>query len=236
MDFKTRLKELRESRGLTQKQLADELNHYRIGDKDGNSTLISISTQTISYWENGREPSFSILIKLAKFFDVPTDYLLGHTDKLDLNEINFENSLENFNIDKVNAVTSLLTRELKSAFFNIVHSHLDTLGISDELYFGTPLTDSKLDYMYLISKLDKLISNFDNSLINIFTLLHDDDDSNITILKELNKSRISSLTELITSTTSQFSLILNEFIQMRIGELNNNDYKSKYIEELKNMK
>ena len=61
-----RLKELRLSKGLTTTQLAAELK---------------CTNQTISHYERGdREPSKDILIKIADYFDVSVDYLLGRTE------------------------------------------------------------------------------------------------------------------------------------------------------------
>ena len=61
-----RLKELREERGLTQKQLADSLG------------LNSVTY--LHYEKSQHEPPLAVLIEMAKFFDVSTDYLLGITD------------------------------------------------------------------------------------------------------------------------------------------------------------
>ena len=59
------LAELREDRGLTQLELSKQLH---------------ISNSSISAYENGsRLPSIDILLSLARFFDVTTDYLLGLT-------------------------------------------------------------------------------------------------------------------------------------------------------------
>lgn len=64
--FRKRLYELRIDMGLTQKQLADELG---------------ASKQNISDWENGKsETSFSMLIKISKYFNVSIEYLLGIED------------------------------------------------------------------------------------------------------------------------------------------------------------
>jgi len=63
--FKFRLKALRQDSDLTQNELAKILN---------------ISRTTISGYENaGTEPSFEILNKIADYFNVSIDYLLGRT-------------------------------------------------------------------------------------------------------------------------------------------------------------
>ncbi|MGX7745855.1 helix-turn-helix domain-containing protein [Rhodopseudomonas parapalustris] len=65
--FKDRLKELRQDRDLTQAEL---------------SKIIGVSREMLSGYENtGREPNFSILIKIADYFDVSTDYILCRTNK-----------------------------------------------------------------------------------------------------------------------------------------------------------
>lgn len=64
--FGVRIKDLRLDKALTQQQLAMELG---------------VLARTVSHWENGvQECDFDMLIRLAKFFDVSTDYLLGVTD------------------------------------------------------------------------------------------------------------------------------------------------------------
>ncbi|MEG2822723.1 MAG: helix-turn-helix domain-containing protein [Lachnospiraceae bacterium] len=63
MDFGERLRELREKSEM--KQL--EVSH-----------LLHVSQSSYSYYELGkREPQTDTLIKIAEFFDVSTDYLLG---------------------------------------------------------------------------------------------------------------------------------------------------------------
>lgn len=64
--FPERFKLLRLEINLSQHQLSAELN---------------IPRTTISSWELGRRaPDLDMLIKLAAFFDVSTDYLLGNSD------------------------------------------------------------------------------------------------------------------------------------------------------------
>jgi len=64
--FQQRLRELRKTRNLTQARLAQE---------------IGVSQRVISDFENGTGlPSFHVLIRLADFFDVSLDYLVGRSD------------------------------------------------------------------------------------------------------------------------------------------------------------
>lgn len=61
-----RIRELREERHLRQIDVAD---------------AIQTSQTNIGRWENGaNEPSSSFVVKLADFFNVSTDYLLGRSD------------------------------------------------------------------------------------------------------------------------------------------------------------
>ena len=66
MYFAQRVKQLRKNKHLTGKQLGN---------------ILGITKTGISYWENGRSvPDNEMLLKLADFFDVSIDYLLGKTD------------------------------------------------------------------------------------------------------------------------------------------------------------
>ena len=61
--FAIRLKNLRQSRELNQVQLAEKLG---------------VKKQSISNWENDNiMPSIDMLMRIADFFHVSTDYLLG---------------------------------------------------------------------------------------------------------------------------------------------------------------
>ncbi len=61
-----RLKELREDRGYTQKQLSDKLG------------LNSVTY--LHYEKEQREPPLSLLAEIAVFYGVSVDYLLGLND------------------------------------------------------------------------------------------------------------------------------------------------------------
>lgn len=61
-----RMMELRTACGITQVELAKRLG---------------VAKQTVSNWENDNiQPSIDMLIRVAKFFHVSTDYLLGLED------------------------------------------------------------------------------------------------------------------------------------------------------------
>lgn len=42
---------------------------------------LSIASGTVSEWKKGRIPQNSTLLKIAEYFDVSVDYLLGNTDE-----------------------------------------------------------------------------------------------------------------------------------------------------------
>ena len=73
--FKDTIKALRKERGLTQTELAE---------------VVGFTHVAVVKWENGqREPDFSTLIKLADYFGVSTDYLLGReTNDADISSNN----------------------------------------------------------------------------------------------------------------------------------------------------
>lgn len=61
-----RLKLLREEKGLIQKDIA---------------TLLNVSIPAVNQYESGkRDMSTETVVKLAEYFDVTTDYLLGKSD------------------------------------------------------------------------------------------------------------------------------------------------------------
>lgn len=76
--FQARLKELKECSGKTQARIAEDLG---------------VTPQAFSYYVNGREPDYDVLIKIAEYFNVSIDYLLGisqtkHLENIPLN-LNF---------------------------------------------------------------------------------------------------------------------------------------------------
>ncbi|MFR5833806.1 MAG: helix-turn-helix domain-containing protein [Acutalibacteraceae bacterium] len=83
-----RIKELREDKGISQKELA---------------MRFKMSAGNLCDWEKGRtEPDIETLIRLADFFDVSVDYLIGRVDSD--NAVRDRNSLtvtQSLLIDKI---------------------------------------------------------------------------------------------------------------------------------------
>ena len=76
MELGAKIKELRQSRGMTQEQVAQKLN---------------VSNQTVSKWETGAAcPDLSLIVPIARLFGVTTDELFDFSataDKLRLEEL-----------------------------------------------------------------------------------------------------------------------------------------------------
>ena len=97
--MKIKLKEIRQSKGINQTQVAKNLN---------------ITQASYSHYENGRnQPTYELLIKLADFYKVSVDELLGHKmpylidksllSEKQLNLINLIQKLNDYQCDKVEA-------------------------------------------------------------------------------------------------------------------------------------
>lgn len=79
-----KLQELRISKGLTVRGLAEELN---------------VSKSTISGWENStRKPDYLMITTLAQYFNVSTDYLLGAEESNSVS--NFGSKLQKLRLSK----------------------------------------------------------------------------------------------------------------------------------------
>lgn len=64
--YNEKIRYLRERKGLKQEDIAK---------------LLDTTQQQYSRYENGTEMPYSLLIKLALFYNVSTDYILGLTNK-----------------------------------------------------------------------------------------------------------------------------------------------------------
>lgn len=104
--FAKRIRQLREKKGYSMNQLARELN---------------ITKSRINMWENnGTIPRMDVLINIANFFNVTTDYLLGNENDIELSTDNQKLRSLQRNLSKLND-KELQQAEgmLKAVFFEI---------------------------------------------------------------------------------------------------------------------
>jgi HTH-type transcriptional regulator, competence development regulator len=100
MNFANNLKRYRIKRGLSQKELADRFN---------------VSPSSITMYETGqREPNFTLLDKMATFFDVTTDDLLGRNVTLEPSKDDSELLLIVDRIKEMQLELEILTKKIDS--------------------------------------------------------------------------------------------------------------------------
>lgn len=89
------------------------------GDKPNTvAKELGFSTAACTHWKEGAEPKSSVLIKIADYFDVSVDYLLGRTDdpeshKIKNELINTVDQLTEDNLKKVLEYYQTLKSEQK---------------------------------------------------------------------------------------------------------------------------
>ena len=91
--FPEKLKALRTAKKMSQKDLADK---------------VGVAKSVVSFYESGdRFPSYDVLIKISRIFNVTTDYLLGveRERMLEVSELSEED------ISVVNTVVEALKRK-----------------------------------------------------------------------------------------------------------------------------
>lgn len=112
--FSTRIKELRKQAGLSMDDLAKALN---------------ITKSRVNMWENnGTVPRMNVLLQLAKFFDVSTDYLLGNDVTSDIGSENSKLHSLQRNLGKLSSEDLEKAENLLKAVF------LDIFNDEDDEY------------------------------------------------------------------------------------------------------
>ena len=80
------------------------------------STALDISVPNLSYYMKGREPNYDTLIKIANYFDVSVDWLVGNDTQRNISEqelinLRIENKILS---DKVVEIKGQLLKFIKS--------------------------------------------------------------------------------------------------------------------------
>lgn len=149
MMFAQRLKNLRQEKKISQTELASALN---------------ISNRTISMYEQGNsEPNVEILFKIADYFNVTADYLIGRTscknienqslsDFLGIDEKTIETlfllSATTYKYSKLDYLEAIIQHPQFPGLLNQIHSYIanDTKGWHD-----IPVYDSKNNIINTLS-------------------------------------------------------------------------------------
>lgn len=107
MSFSDKLYKLRISKGISQKELADNLG---------------VAQSSINYWEKGqRDPSITVVKKIAEYFGVSLDYLMEIDDNHAVSGAEFSDLVQKYRVldaDGKETVDFILNKEYKRCAVN----------------------------------------------------------------------------------------------------------------------
>lgn len=138
--FSDRFRMLKDESGTTLKDLSAKLD---------------ITVPNLSYYMKGREPSYDILIKIADYFNVTTDWLIGRTDERNTSQSSIIEEIEKqLNVNGMEK----LSGKAKELFLKHQYSLYDTMV---EIYSFFLLTDISYitDNNYLMNTLCSVINS-----------------------------------------------------------------------------
>lgn len=134
------LKKLRKEKGLTQEQLAEQLN---------------VSNRSVSRWETGNTlPDISILIELAEFYDIDIKEIIDGERKSEKMNEQVKETLVTV-ADYTNAEKENIIKRL---FGNIISAAVIFLGLLVVLAFGLNERDAYQDFPMYLSWLGLIFS------------------------------------------------------------------------------
>lgn len=218
MVFSSRLKYLRESRGLTQKQFVEEFNNYNIKNNMlGNTKVYS---QTVSYWENGREPNYNLLIQLARFFNVSTDYLLGNSDIKDVKEYEYMSNIKELNKENISKVINTFTDKEKAEFFDVLSRYIYNLRLNTALVEDRSLDKNDLNYIKYLSNITTIIDEYSENIFNLFIEFKDGKPN---LKNKLDINEFNQLTEDHTIALTKIINILNKIQKLCVDVASNSN-------------
>lgn len=155
-----------------------ELRMAKGGTQDKVASALSVSNKTISKWENGTSsPDLSMLVSLAKYYNVSTDTLLGLEDKRKGTKQVIANEFRG--LDRCETVLKVfeIIKEMFPASFNAVSAG----------------DDSGCDDMDAIPSQTDRMSRYQISLHELFYFAVCSDDVNFAVVQLRNKSNFTWL-------------------------------------------
>lgn len=188
MNFGNILKKLREERGLTQSDLADKLN---------------IARPTLTKYErNEREPKFGTLLKVAEFFNVSVDFLLGRTTIKDDNENNFKKHYPEL-LKWIDECIIEYSDERKSSIYKLIYEHLECLGRLD--------WENNLNELYALVQIQKIITDLKKEFDGIvYKIIEVPDSPPDNLEKVINKDlSINQFSDFNKKYIAKYELILS---------------------------
>ena len=100
-EFSNRFRQLKEESNLTLKDLSEELG---------------ISVPNLSYYMKGREPNYDTLIRIANYFNVTTDWLVGNDTEYNISQQDL------INLRMENKMLSNKISEIKKHLFKFMEN------------------------------------------------------------------------------------------------------------------
>lgn len=208
MDIKDRIKELREYHLLTQTQLANNLNQIEVSKSDS-----IIYAQTISYWENGRDPSLAGLIKLAKFFNVSIDYILGLSSEQNLQEVKYKN-FETFDLEQLKQGLSKFDDSIFKEMLSSINKYYSTIEndyiLADKVMLDNGWKEEFLVKIVFLSDAVEFIDLFYDVLIALKSEMNNDIEDKELQIRDLILILSQSRNDVMNALYSMEQYILNE--------------------------
>ena len=131
MDFGTQIKKLRNSRELTQEQLAQKLN---------------VSRQTISSWENNRNlPDLEMVVHISQIFELSLDTLILGDPTMTTKLVKDGSEMKKAKITLYTTIIMILAGIGCFLLANMIGSTVDKNGLLHEPFFLIPI-----GYLFLL--------------------------------------------------------------------------------------
>ena len=131
MDFGTQIKKLRNSRELTQEQLAQKLN---------------VSRQTISSWENNRNlPDLEMVVHISQIFELSLDTLILGDPTMTTKLVKDGSEMKKAKITLYTTIIMILAGIGCFLLVNMIGATVDKNGFLHEPFFLIPI-----GYLFLL--------------------------------------------------------------------------------------
>lgn len=222
--FSNRFKKLKEDSCLTLKELSEKLD---------------ITVPNLSYYMNGREPNYDTLIKIADYFDVTLDWLLGRSyfqfegsvymselieQRL---EIESENALDDCALDAFEA-TSYVTLKMLDQFYLFYKKYYDFLDEEHNVLIDYPILAFKEFLSTFVSlDLDKISSD----KLREFLMLNNELSYDTEIFMQMAYSDFTKQLAEKSDLSSQDKLLIEQIIHV-INMQKNQSFDKKSIDKL----